>query len=256
MAKSFKRVIPGRDFRGLGLPSSRVLLPAFRADMFAAYVPRSGGSEVPGYDYSGHGRHSNTSNAKLYSSRARLGVDADGTGVGRDIVMPFNANDLVAANTACSIVGVVAAGAGAFIAGSLFGTEQSLALIETTTDNGRATVISDTAPVHTTLDSGAPDATRGSRFEMIAASYLPAERIVYRRRLNTAMQATPPTTTPKTLGGARPFKSGINAQGSNYAGYFDLAALVFFGRKLDAGEMEAVYLSLQDYLSKTTGVTL
>ncbi|WP_020187842.1 hypothetical protein [Methylopila sp. 73B] len=65
MAKSFKRVIPGRDFRGLGLPSSRVLLPSFRADMFAAYVPRGGGPEIPGYDDTGHGRRGNTTNAKL-----------------------------------------------------------------------------------------------------------------------------------------------------------------------------------------------
>ncbi|WP_155931843.1 hypothetical protein [Methylopila sp. 73B] len=168
--------------------------------------------------------------------------------------MPLNANALVAANTARSIVGVVAAGRGAS-SGSLFGTEQSLALIETTTDNGRATVISDTAPVHTTLDAGSGPAARPSLRDD-GASYLPAERIVYRRRLNTAMQASNPKTTPKTLGGARPFKCGITAQGSNYAGFFDLAALVFFTRKLSAEEMEAVYLGLQDYLSKAISLAI
>lgn len=240
-----RQELPNTDFRGEGHDSSLALLPAFAANMFAAYVfinSRSGGA---GLDLSGNGRNADVSNAEILDNHLSLGFS-----INKKVTYPFTGTQVAAANNAFTIITIakVPVANEAYLAGSVHGSEDGQQLIVETNNNGKASIYSGGSTTHSIMNNGAADANRTTRYEMFAGTYTPTRTGVY-RRYDGGTLASNIINVSKTLGGNRNFTSGINSLNNNYPGPYDHAATVFLNRELSEAELEAAYQGLKSYES-------
>jgi hypothetical protein len=232
------------DYSGRGLPNTRPFLPGFEDRLYAGYLLGTGFGRPLGEDVSGNGRTANVAGVpadRRFPNRLSLGT-------GSSVVYPFTSAQMAAASGGRGTIIAVAktiTTAAAFLAGDFtLAGAGAFVLSADLTNNGRAWVVDTTtagAVNQSVLDTGAVDAGRATRYEMLVATMNGTTIQAFRRYTGAALQAAPAYTTPKKIqGSVQPMQSGAPT-GGTYPGPFDGVETLFFNNHLTAAEIDAIF---------------